>query len=53
MIPKIYDGSTIYEHQGPGILACIRSCLLDGSETWAMMADLESKLERTKLRMIR
>ena len=53
MIPKIYDGSTIYEDEGPGILACIRSCLLDGSETWAMRAELESKLERTEMRMIR
>ena len=34
-------------------MAWIISCLLYRSETWAMRAELESKLERTKMRMIR
>ena len=33
--------------------ACIRRALLYGCETWAMRADLESKMERTDMRMIR
>ena len=33
--------------------ACNRSCLLYGCKTWAMDAELESKMERTEMRMIR
>ena len=41
--------------KGQVYMACIRSCLFYGCETWAMTvtAELESKMERTEIRVIR
>ena len=33
--------------------ACIRSCMLYGSETWEMSRDNEARLERNEMKMIR
>ena len=33
-------------------MACIRSCLLYGCETWATRAELESKMESIETRMV-
>ena len=36
--------NAIIEVKGQVYMACIRSCLLYGCETWAMRAELESKI---------
>ena len=33
--------------------ACVRSCMLYGSEIWAVTTDMNNKLESTEMRMIR
>lgn len=33
--------------------ACVRSCMTYGSETWAMRADHDQKLQRAEMRMVR
>ena len=33
--------------------SCVRSCMLYGSETWAMKAEHERKMDRAEMRMIR
>ena len=33
--------------------ACVRSSMIYGSETWAVNAELDAKLERAEMRMVR
>ena len=33
--------------------SCVRSCMLYGSETWAMKVEHERKMDRAEMRMIR
>ena len=33
--------------------ACVRSSMIYGSETWTVNAELEAKLERAEMRMVR
>lgn len=39
--------------KGKIYVSCVRSCMLYGSETWAVTAKEVSKLQRTEMRMIR
>lgn len=39
--------------KGKIYVSCVRSCMLYGSETWAVKAEQVSKLHRTEMRMIR
>jgi len=39
--------------KGKVYATCVRSCLMDGSETWPMKAEHELKMNRTEMSMIR
>mgnify|MGYP007071599789 CR=1 FL=1 len=39
--------------KGKVYMACVRSAMVYGSETWAMTVELSNRLERTEMRMVR
>jgi len=39
--------------KGKVYVACVRSAMIYGSETWAIKADQEARFERTEMRMVR
>ena len=39
--------------KGRVYITCVRSCMIYGGETWAVSAETERKLDRTKMRMVR
>jgi len=53
MAPLLCNKSVSGKVKGRLYTACVRSCLLYGSETWALTKEYQRKLENTENRMIR
>ena len=53
MVPLLCNKSVSRKVKDRLYMACVRSCLLYGSETWALTKEYQRKLENTENRMIR
>ena len=53
LVPFLTSKAPSLKMKGQVYTACVRSCMLYGSEAWALKAEHEMKLERTEMRMIR
>ena len=53
MAPFLTSKRPSLKMKGRVYAACVRSCMLYGSETWALRLDHVTKLERAEMRMIR